>query len=271
MDENRPPECWIGTVGEFLRLLKLSGLADEGAIKELMSDFEAQPEWRSSYGHTITALIAFLVSHGVLTCWQVGKLRVGRYKGFFCECFRLLDHLYGYDGNAVYLAENSDTLELVALDFGFAPPDNVLQHRITQVFDRSSDSHSDQSPHGLSEFLDRVVSSGLVEEQVLMKLIDDAQTSAKERRWYGDTITTITTLLVSRGLLPCWQVNRLRGEGHVDFLFEGYRLLDCLDAITDQSIYLAEHTVSSELVALEIRRSDPDFAPKLRVVCDFHR
>jgi len=104
-----------------------------------------------------------------------------------------------------------------------------------------------------------------------MKRIDDAQTSGKERRWYGDTITTVATLLVSRGLLTCWQVNSLWQGRHVDFLFEGYRILDCLDAITDQLIYLAENTMSSELVALEVRRSDPDFAPKLRVLCTYHR
>jgi len=271
MDENRPPECWISTVGEFLRLVILSRLADEAAVKELMVDFDAQPEWRSSYGHTITAVTAFLVSRGVLTCFHVDKLRVGRYKDFFFEGFRLLDHLSQSGGTATYLAENRETLELVALDIGFPPPHHVLEHRVTQVFERPSDSRSDHSPHGLSEFLDRVVSSGLVEEQVLMKLIDDAQTSGKERGWYGDTITTIATVLVSRGLLTCWQVNRLRQGRHVDFLFEGYRLLDRLDAITDQSIYLAQHTVSSELVALEVRRSDPDFVPKLRVLCVYRR
>lgn len=140
MDENRSPERWISTVGEFLRLLALSELADESAIKEFLDAFEAQPEWRSSFGHTITAFTAFLVSRGVLTSWQIGKLRAGRYKGFLLEGFRLLDPLYGDPGNRVYLAENHKTLELVALHIGFAPPPNVPPHRVIQVFDRSSDT-----------------------------------------------------------------------------------------------------------------------------------
>jgi hypothetical protein len=131
-DDNR----WVHNVDEFLKLIVDSGLIGADNLRELHQDFESDVLRASPFGNTIAGLTSYLVSKGVLTCWQVDRLRAGRYKGFFYFGFRLLDRLGDSSRGSTYLAEHEATGELVAIEVipavigkKFAPP------RVIQTFE----------------------------------------------------------------------------------------------------------------------------------------
>lgn len=91
----------------FLKLVNRSGIVVEDRLKLALNELAAK---RSEDGNrekvSAEMLATHLVDSGLITDWHVGKLRNGKYKGFFLGKFKLLGHLGTGGMSSVYLAEH---------------------------------------------------------------------------------------------------------------------------------------------------------------------
>jgi hypothetical protein len=88
----------------FVATLKRSSLIEEPLLSQLLDEFgksAAHP-----FADSITSLTMMFVSRGLLTNWQVAKLREGKYKGFFLDDLLLLDYLKSSKEYSTYLARD---------------------------------------------------------------------------------------------------------------------------------------------------------------------
>ena len=121
---------WIDRIDDFVRLVADSRLVDIRHIRQSLAEFHEARGELSLFDDTITAFSAFLVSHDVLTCWQVAKLRQGQFKGFYeISSYRLLDHLEC----STYLAESVASGEVVAIEISPPLAGQKILHRVTRV------------------------------------------------------------------------------------------------------------------------------------------
>jgi hypothetical protein len=104
----------IENIDEFTSLLERSGLLTRDQLSALASKFPLEYVAVKTR-NTATALCAFLVDTGSLTYWQCGKLRTGKYKGFFLEVYLLLDYLWHDDEFNYYLARDTRSNKRVEL------------------------------------------------------------------------------------------------------------------------------------------------------------
>jgi|GEM_PF-6477505 len=127
---------WIDRIDDFVRLVADSRLVDIRHVRQSLAEFHESRGELSRFGDTITGFSAFLVSHDVLTCWQVAKLRQGQFKGFYeISGYRLLDNLGGSIAGktSTYLAESVPSGEVVAIEISPPLAGQKLLHRVTRV------------------------------------------------------------------------------------------------------------------------------------------
>lgn len=96
---------WTTALDQFLALLLASELM---TLEELGREFKefSRVSRTSAESNDIEAFSHHLVSRGLLTEWQCGKLREKKYKGFFLGCCKLLRWLKTDDQRAYYLAKD---------------------------------------------------------------------------------------------------------------------------------------------------------------------
>lgn len=92
------------TVDHFLDLVSRSKLVDPDRLQRTLAQWKA--EGTDPASTSPQDLAARLVEAGLLTRWQCDKLLEGRYKGFFLNRYKLLDHLGTGGMSSVYLAEH---------------------------------------------------------------------------------------------------------------------------------------------------------------------
>jgi len=97
------------TVGEFLEVVRKSGLVEEPRLAEVAA---AWPDPEADLPEDLPT--AFLDA-GLLTDWQLGQLRKGKHKGFMLGKYRLLRLLGAGGMSSVYLAENTTLHQQVAI------------------------------------------------------------------------------------------------------------------------------------------------------------
>ena len=97
------------TVAEFLAVIRRSRLVDADRLAS------ATTAWTDPDAPLPEELPRSLVAAGLLTDWQVGQLRKGRYKGFMLGKYRLLQLLGAGGMSSVYLAENTTLHQRVAI------------------------------------------------------------------------------------------------------------------------------------------------------------
>jgi hypothetical protein len=96
----------IFTLDDFCRVLTASGLLAGQSLSRILADFHADADDRAKRQAPLTAFTSYLVAAGILTCWQIAKLRSGQYKGFFLDGYRIEDHLGEDVSHSRYLAQD---------------------------------------------------------------------------------------------------------------------------------------------------------------------
>jgi serine/threonine-protein kinase len=89
---------------KFVELLERSGLVDADELSAALADYE---QLHGPISGEAEPLAAVLIENGLITRWHCDKLFEGRYKGFFLNKYKLLDHLGTGGMSSVYLAEHS--------------------------------------------------------------------------------------------------------------------------------------------------------------------
>lgn len=93
---------WKSKTEKFLEILLRSGLVNEAGISEIQRAYCKKWGGKSKLDRICTHLVA----SGDLTQWQADKLRNGKFRGFFLDNYKLVDHMgVGYLSSA-YLAED---------------------------------------------------------------------------------------------------------------------------------------------------------------------
>ncbi len=90
---------------KFQELLLRSGLIDEVEIGEVRKAHRTK--WRGI--GNLEEVCSHLVANGSLTQWQVDKLRNGKFRGFFWDNYKIIDHLGVGNLSTAFLAEDTDT------------------------------------------------------------------------------------------------------------------------------------------------------------------
>lgn len=132
MKWNRP----IDEIDSFLSLAVRGGLISQSQIGEHLKQFR-QDEF--TIRGTIAELIPYLTGRGVLTSWQCKKLRENKYKGFFVDNYKILDHIATEDGYSYYLAQ--DTAPSKRVNLRIHPPrkngwwNTTMDYNVESPFD----------------------------------------------------------------------------------------------------------------------------------------
>jgi serine/threonine-protein kinase len=108
------------TANEFLDLLRRSQLVKEDQLTKFLG-------WTED-ADTLTAK---MVQAGLLTEWQSQKLLERKFKGFFLNYYKLLDHLGRTSASRAYLAQHTVTKRKVRMDVFPPRLDNRGQYRFT--------------------------------------------------------------------------------------------------------------------------------------------
>lgn len=93
------------SVGQFLELLRRSGLVESQRLDEALAEIES--EAAEEQLDDVRYVSSQLVKRYLLTVWHVRQLLKGRYKGFFLRQYKILGHLGSGGMSTVYLAEHS--------------------------------------------------------------------------------------------------------------------------------------------------------------------
>ena len=110
----------------FLSLVVKSDLASDVELQEARADLRAVATSASA----LDSLCTHLVSKGILTSWQCGKLRMGKWKGFFLDGYCLLAQISKDTTTSTYLCKEVATGKQVAMSV--TPPwfDKIKDGRI---------------------------------------------------------------------------------------------------------------------------------------------
>jgi hypothetical protein len=116
---------------DFLRALRSSGLISENTLTPLLDHFQNSDVVSGRF--SVVLFAALLVEKGELTCWQCARLCEGRFKGFFCDEYKIMDHVCHDQECSYYLAEALDTGRRVVLAFH---PDKtgVMKYEVLKHF-----------------------------------------------------------------------------------------------------------------------------------------
>ena len=126
----------VNSIDEFREILVRSQLVTVEEMDRLSVVYHNGYLASSMLPHSITAFCTFLITKGVISPWQCAKLRDGRWKGFFADSYRILDHLE-CDGNySYYLARENETGVCVRLRI--TPPSRTqgsgIEYRVDREF-----------------------------------------------------------------------------------------------------------------------------------------
>jgi len=94
------------TDATFLLCVAASRLIDDATLSSLRGSF---------IGDSASDLADYLVAKSALTRWQADQLLLGRYKGFFVDRYKLVDHVGDTNLRIRYLAEDLQTKKMVVL------------------------------------------------------------------------------------------------------------------------------------------------------------
>ena len=92
-------------------------------------------------------------------------------------------------------------------------------------------------PEAQDSFVAMLKRSGLIEETFLSQLLDEFKKSTVHP--FADSITSLTMMFVSRGLLTNWHVAKLREGKYKGFFLDDLLLLDYLKSSKAFITYLA--------------------------------
>jgi hypothetical protein len=101
----------------FLRLAVASGLLRPADLPAIRRAYAEVRDRVATDGERISSFMKYLVERGLLTQWQCSKLVEGRYKGFFVGRYKLLDRSGGIESKQEYVAENTETGDVVEMHF----------------------------------------------------------------------------------------------------------------------------------------------------------
>lgn len=88
----------------FLEVVERSRLANPSALAQSITEIRAENKGELPAAKTVAE---HLRQAGLLTAWQLEKLLVGKYKGFFLGSYKLLGHIGTGGMSNVYLAEHT--------------------------------------------------------------------------------------------------------------------------------------------------------------------
>ncbi len=114
MDSHRPSVEFTSAsshIDKFLALTLASGLASFATLQTACADFDTT----RTDERAVIDLTKHLAAKKVLTDWQIEKLRIGKYKGFYLEDYCMLMQIGKDESTATYLAYDCRTGERVAL------------------------------------------------------------------------------------------------------------------------------------------------------------
>ena len=104
----------------------------------------------------------------------------------------------------------------------------------------------------IKDFLKQIIVSGLVKENVLRQVIGEFNQEYADNIKKRNDLVALTTFLVQKELLTCWQCNKLRHGHYHGFFVDDYRLLDYIGSDEKASTFLAEHIETGHRVALAV-------------------
>jgi hypothetical protein len=97
------------TIENFTTALVRSQLVDDNEVAVLVERYRSEYLPTVATPDTITAYCNFLVTEGVVTPWQIGMLRLGKWKGFFLDEYVFVDMLGATPEFDFYLVRNTHT------------------------------------------------------------------------------------------------------------------------------------------------------------------
>jgi len=118
------------TIDRFVELIVRSGLATQEQVTELTNQFQTTRQ-STKNSTDIAAFCTFLVANDLLTAWQCGKLREGKFKGFFLDDYMLLDRFPHDENFGYYLARDIKDGKLARLTVTPAESNERARDRIS--------------------------------------------------------------------------------------------------------------------------------------------
>lgn len=119
---------FISDFQEFLSLVVRSGLVEQEFLNSSLAMYRTDDFSATNGYETVTAFANFLITHRILTYWQCEKLREGKYKGFFLEQYKMLDHLKSDHMYNYCLAK--DTKDGTRVEIAVRHPDGWLNGKV---------------------------------------------------------------------------------------------------------------------------------------------
>ncbi len=104
----------------------------------------------------------------------------------------------------------------------------------------------------IKDFLKQVVTSKLIGEKTVRHLISEFTRENAEDIQRRNDLVALTTFLIDKGFLTCWQCKKLRHGHHHGFFVDDYKLLDYIGSDEKASTFLAEHIETGRRVALAV-------------------
>jgi serine/threonine-protein kinase len=109
---------------------------------------------------------------------------------------------------------------------------------------------SENFDHTIDFFVEMVRKSGLIEIERPEELLGEFRGLGS--RPFGETLTSLTTFLISQQALTAWQVTKLRERKYKGFALGRFVLLDQLSGNATSRRYLARDQKGQELVAIRV-------------------
>ncbi|HTQ41026.1 MAG TPA: hypothetical protein VMJ32_18575 [Pirellulales bacterium] len=115
----------LDDLNTLTRLLVASGLIGEAQFAKVWKGFESISTNEAKGKGEVATFCDYLIRKQIITGWQRNMLCKGRYKGFFFEQYKLMDHL-GSDNQCMrYVAEELASRKSVVLVIEARPPGDV--------------------------------------------------------------------------------------------------------------------------------------------------
>jgi len=117
-----------------------------------------------------------------------------------------------------------------------------------------------------NRFVANLSNSGLIAETELAEVVHLHEDPSPLNGRYPVRLTNLTSDLVARGSLTCWQCTKLHDGRWKGFFLGEYKLLDALGPDESNSFYLAEHPATLRRVILQVTPVHGNPPPSYKVV-----